>query len=321
MPIISFALAILFLLFFAIFSFVSSTVSYALGGWTVPFAIILIILAIILTVMLCVYINEVKFQGYMLDYATRFLNENPQVFLYIPVFILFHFGLIALIFWQHSCFSSYYRGSNNFWNFASSGVFDVLNILEYFWGLQFLRDAFNFCVSGNAVDWYWTRHSSCYQPYQRLVCKNWGSVVGGSFLNAFFEVPTLIIELLVCHPNTCCSKLGTTCYNTCNIFTCFFELVRTDAYSYINLTGIPFCDSARQTARLCDRSNQFVGYHSAMKHYRFAAHISIISFIFFWAYWILNYRTFNFDVWNVVILILFIYGTVSFFVGIHTDTA
>lgn len=179
----------------------------------------------------------------------------------------------------------------------------------------------NFCVSGNAVDWYWTRHSACYQPYQRLICKNWGSVVGGSFLNTFFEVPTLLIELIVCHPNTCCSKLGTMCYNTCNLFTCFFELVRTDAYSYINLTGIPFCDAARQCAKLCDRSKQFVGYHSAMKHYRLAAHIASISFVFFWAFWILDYRTLNFDLWNVAILVLAIYGTVTWFIGIHTDSA
>jgi hypothetical protein len=264
----------------------------------------------------------------MLEYAVKFLNENPHAFIYIPIFILFHIGLAALIAWQHSCFGSYYRGSGSFWNMASSGIFDILNILEYIWGLQFLRDAckfciylVNFCVSGNAVDWYWTRHSSCYQPYQRLVCKNWGSVVGGSFLNAFFEVPTLIIELLVCHPNTCCSKLGTFCYNTCNIFTCFFELVRTDAYSYINLTGIPFCDAARQTSKLCDRTNQFVGYHSAMKHYRMAAHIACISFVFIWGFWILNYRTFNYDLWNVAILILAIYGTVTWFIGIHTDAA
>lgn len=179
----------------------------------------------------------------------------------------------------------------------------------------------NFCVSGNAVDWYWTRNSSCYQPYQRLVCKNWGSVVGGSFLNAFFEVPTLLVELLVCHPNTCCSKMGTVCYNTCNIFTCFYELVRTDAYSYINLTGIPFCDAARQCGRLCDRSKQFVGYFSAMKHYRLATHISIISFVFFWGFWILDYRTLNFDLWKIAVLIIMIYSTVTWFVGIHIDSA
>jgi len=43
----------------------------------------------------------------------------------------------------------------------------------------------NYCVSGNAVDWYWTTKSSCCKPVQRLICKNWGSVVGGSFMNAF----------------------------------------------------------------------------------------------------------------------------------------
>jgi hypothetical protein len=179
----------------------------------------------------------------------------------------------------------------------------------------------NFCVSGNAVDWYWTRKAACYQPYQRLLCKNWGSVVGGSFLNAFFEVPTLLIELLVCHPQTCCSKLGTMCYNKCNLCTCFFDLVRTDAYAYINLTGIPFCDAARQTSRLADRSNQFIGYHSAMKHYRFAAHVSAIAFSFLWAFWVLNYRTFNYSLWQVGILIMFIYGIVTWFIGIHTDAA
>ena len=46
----------------------------------------------------------------------------------------------------------------------------------------------NFCVSGAAVDWYWHRpaKTGCFAPFQRFLCKNWGSVVGGSFLNAFF---------------------------------------------------------------------------------------------------------------------------------------
>lgn len=179
----------------------------------------------------------------------------------------------------------------------------------------------NFCVSGNTVDWYWTKQSSYYLPYQRLFCKNLGSVIGGSFLNAFFGIPALIVELLTCHPNTCCSKLGTVCYNTCNIFTCFFDLVRTDAYSYINLTGIPFCDAARQCNMLCDRSKQFVGYHSAMKHSRFSAHVACVSFVFLWSFWILNYRTFNYDLWNIAILICLIYGTVTWFIGINNDAA
>jgi len=98
-------------------------------------------------------------------------------------------------------------------------------------------------------------------------------------------------------------------------------MVRTDAYSYITLTGIPFCDAARQCSKLCEKSKQFVGYHSAMKHHRLVAHVASISFIFFWAFWILTYRTANYDLWNVAVLIFAIYGTVTWFIGVHVDSA
>jgi hypothetical protein len=141
-PIISFGVAIILLLVFAIFTFATSIISAILGGlWSIIFGISLIILALILIVMLCMYSNEIKFQGYMLEYAVKFLNQNPHAFIYIPVFILFHIGLVALVLWQHSCFSSYYMGSGNFWKLTSSGILDILNILQYIWGLQFLRDA------------------------------------------------------------------------------------------------------------------------------------------------------------------------------------
>jgi hypothetical protein len=115
--------------------------------------------------------------------------------------------------------------------------------------------------------------------------------------------------------------MGTVCYNSCNILTCFFDLVRTDAYSYINLTGIPFCNAARQCRRLCDRSNQFVGYHSPMKHYSLAAHVACIAFVFLLTWFILKYRMFNFNLWHVAVLIMIIYGTVTWFIGIHVDSA
>lgn len=91
--------------------------------------------------MLCLYANERKFQGLMLEYGTKFLNERPLSFLYIPVFIILAIGLIALIVWQHCCFSTVFAGTNNFWNFNNTGVWEILNILELIWGLGFLRDA------------------------------------------------------------------------------------------------------------------------------------------------------------------------------------
>lgn len=140
-------------------------------------------------------------------------------------------------------------------------------------------------------------------------------------MNAFLEIPTLISELLVCHPGTCCSRLGICCYTSCDCLGFFFDTVRTDAYSYITLTGVPFLDAASQCSKLCEKSKQFVGYHSAMKHHRLAAHIASVSFIFCWAFWILTYRTANYDLCHVAILIVIIYANISPFIGIHTDAA
>lgn len=58
-----------------------------------------------------------------------------------------------------------------------------------------------------------------------------------------------------------------------------------------------------------------------MKHYRFGAHIESIAFVLVWGFWILNVRTFGYDLWQIVILITVIYGTITWFVGIHTDAA
>lgn len=142
---IIFVFAILLLIFFAVITFATSIVSVLLGSlWTIVFGALLSVLAVILILMLCMYSNEVKFQGYMLEYSVKFLNDNPHTFVYLPIFMLFHVGLAALILWQHCCFTSYFMGSANYWKLTSSGILDIVNIIEYIWGLQFLRDACNF---------------------------------------------------------------------------------------------------------------------------------------------------------------------------------
>ena len=77
------------------------------------------------------------------------------------------------------------------------------------------------------------------------MCKNWGSVVGGSFLNAFFNLFDLISDLFKCDPKGSCSKCSS-CFKVCCCCDYVFELVRTDAYAYINLSGVPYCNAARQ---------------------------------------------------------------------------
>ena len=91
--------------------------------------------------MACVYKNSLKNQGFFLQYAVKFLTEHPFTFIYIPVFMILAIGLVALIVWQHSCFASNFASNNNFWNFNNTGFWEIMNILEFIWGFQFLRDA------------------------------------------------------------------------------------------------------------------------------------------------------------------------------------
>ena len=139
-------------------------------------------------------------------------------------------------------------------------------------------------------------------------------------MNAFFELPTLLVELLVCHPPACCGKCGGICHNACSCCN-FFSLVRTDAYSYMNLTGIPFCNSARQCETICDNSHQFIGNHSAMKHYNFAAHVFCIALAFLVSYFVLKYRTENYGFWQIAIFVTMLLLCITYFIKIHSDAA
>ena len=69
---------------------------------------------------------------------------------------------------------------------------------------------------------------------------------------------------------------------------CFFDLVRNDAYAYMNLTGIPYCNAARSCEELCDRSKIFLGNQSVMFFYRLCAHISCIGVTCMLAYWLMK---------------------------------
>ena len=91
--------------------------------------------------MLFFYSNQIKLQGIFLEYARRFLLDWVMVYAYIPLFIFFMAGLIALFMFQHLAYSSRGVSNSDFWNFANPGVLGVFNILEFIWAFQFLRDA------------------------------------------------------------------------------------------------------------------------------------------------------------------------------------
>jgi hypothetical protein len=179
----------------------------------------------------------------------------------------------------------------------------------------------NFCVSGSAAHWYWSDTSDCYTAYHWLLCYHWGSVVFGSFVNGFFYLPTMLLEMLICHPDTCCSKMGTCCYSTCGCLLTLCNSVRSDAYAYTSMTGIPYCNAAMNCGRLCERSKHFVGQHSPIRHYRFVAHVFVVGVVLIPAWFILRGRVWNYGFWHFVLLVVVAYTTATWFLNIHADSA
>jgi len=89
----------------------------------------------------------------------------------------------------------------------------------------------------------------------------------------------------------------------------------------MNLSGIPFCDSARQCKKICDRSHHFIGTHSAIKHYRFVAHVACVTLAVLASYFVLRYRVWDFGIWHLAFLVIWIYAILTWFIDIHADAA
>ena len=86
-----------------------------------------------------------RLQAIFLEYAKRFFVENYYVLIYVPIFMLLTVGLIALCLFQHCAFSSKTHANTNFLDFSNPKLLGWLNIAEFIWGLQFLRDSSNCC--------------------------------------------------------------------------------------------------------------------------------------------------------------------------------
>ena len=127
--------------------------------------------------------------------------------------------------------------------------------------------------------------------------------------------------MFVCHPQTCCSGLGSCCYNSCSWFTCFFDLVRSDAYSYINLSGIPFCNAARQTKKINERNPSFIGNHSPMSHYKFAVCAFLVPLTLLISWFILRARVWTPSLWHWIVLTVVIYSVLTWFIDILSDAS
>lgn len=170
------------------------------GPWRIIIGVFLLIFGVIFFITMFLYKRRIKITGVFLSYAARFLAQKPVNFIFIPIFILLILGLIVLCLFQYLAFSSNAdpkaREGDIYLQLTQNPILTVLTIIEFIWGIQFLKDSckpytysVNFMVSGNAAEWYIRggKASNCYTPVQRYFSNNFGSVVGGSFLNAFFN--------------------------------------------------------------------------------------------------------------------------------------
>lgn len=159
-------------------------------------------------------------------------------------------------------------------------------------------------------------------PVKRLLCKNWGSVAGGSFLNAFFNFFDFLYETFRCYPEGCCGKCAPLCTKISKLCCCnCYDLVRNDAYSYINLTGIPYCNSARNCQSLCNNSKLFIGNQSVMFFYRLCAHAFCVGTTTLLAYWMMKSRIEGIHVGSLIATLILVYCVVTYFIDIHADSA
>ena len=126
-----------------------------------------------------------------------------MVIVYVPIFIVLFFLLILLIAFQllavWSSGTLVFREDSPFYDVRAftSSLFSFLTFIEFLWGMSFLKESFNFCVSGYAIQWYYYKEEdehqiSIWKGLKLLLKYHWGSVVGGSFMLQFFYVPDLI---------------------------------------------------------------------------------------------------------------------------------
>ena len=118
--------------------------------WNIILGIFLIMVAVCLLIFFFCYQQEIELGSIFMFYANVFLKENIIIFAYIPLYMVLSFGLVVLCVWQFIAFGSYNGPHINpgdlYYSSGQSMFLQVLNAIEFIWGLQFLRDSCNFLL-------------------------------------------------------------------------------------------------------------------------------------------------------------------------------
>lgn len=169
----------------------------------IPIAIFLLFLTVVMIVNLIVSRKTLPTYAIFLDYASQMLGDDKCcAFTYIPLFIIFTgaYGVLWALLLQGFLSGGaleFDEETSIFYQFSHKNEFFLILLgLNGFWGLSFLKEAFNFCIAGNAVAWYYSADWSCQTPMSNLICKHFGSVVAGSFMTGFFSIGDYFFDLI-----------------------------------------------------------------------------------------------------------------------------
>lgn len=118
------------------------------GPARIIIAVFLILFGIIFFVTLFLYQRRIKITGIFLSYASKFLAQKPINFIFIPIFIILLLGLIVLCLFQYLAFSSNAEPKTTdgdiYLQLTRNTVLTILTVIEFIWGIQFLKDSCTF---------------------------------------------------------------------------------------------------------------------------------------------------------------------------------
>lgn len=300
--------------------------------------VVFIIAVFFVLIMICTFAKYWQvwgLNGVFLDFGTKFAAHRLYVFILPIVFlamgVAFYFFEILMYrsFWSFGelrfdpAIDLYHHVKNPTKNLLLT-LFQVIQII---WGTMFLKEAFNYLISAEAVEWYYGKGSACVNGAFTLVCKHLGSVIACAFMNAFFGIADFIFDALIPPLDD-----ENSCFYCINRFAGFFDLARSDSLTLVYLSGNAYCNSARYSEYLHVKSSLSSRVtrslrtgadsdsQSVSRIYRFTAHFALAGIITLVAFWVFGYSLKQEVAIPAMLILLFVsMGVATFFISLHAD--
>jgi hypothetical protein len=99
------------------------------------------------------------------------------------------------------------------------------------------------------------------------------------------------------------------------------ELIRTDVYAYINLTGIAYCVAGRDCEKTCKKNTLYIGNKSILYFYRICCYIFTVGLTALFCFWIMKSKNNDLNLVSLIVIIILSYCILTYFVDVHADAA